>query len=225
MTRRTVILLVVLAVAAAALGYYALRLKGNVTRSAHLAPAQEATVPPAGNGPPQAVTLYVADDSDGALQKTQASAVLPVERSERDRAVLRTLLAQYMKPDSVHPVGAGSEIREVYLMGDDTAIVDTNSAFADAHPSGVLAEELTVASVVLTLNANDNKIVRVKILVNGHERETLAGHADLRRFYLAGNTGQMVSAVESRGALTRIEERPAIARGALVAKRGMERVR
>ena len=49
----------------------------------------------------------------------------------------------------------------------------------------MLAEELTVASLVLTLNANDSKITRVKILVNGQERETLAGHADLKRFYEA----------------------------------------
>ncbi len=70
--------------------------------------------------------------------------------------------------------------------------MDADSAFADAHPSGVLAEELTVASVALTLNANDSKITRVKILVNGQERETLAGHADLKRFYEAGNIGQVV---------------------------------
>ena len=83
-------------------------------------------------------------------------------------------------------------MRDVYLLGDDTAVVDTNSAFANAHPSGVLAEELTVASIVVTLNANDSKIERVKILVNGQERETLAGHADLRRFYEASNIGQVV---------------------------------
>jgi hypothetical protein len=29
-------------------------------------------------------------------------------------------------------------------------------------------------------------------LVNGQERETLAGHADLERFYLTGNIGQVV---------------------------------
>jgi hypothetical protein len=77
-------------------------------------------------------------------------------------------------------------------MSDDTAIVDTNSEFAGAHPSGVLAEELTVASLVMTLNANDNKVMRVKILVNGAERETLAGHADLERFYEAGSIGAVV---------------------------------
>jgi hypothetical protein len=106
--------------------------------------------------------------------------------------VLRTLLAQYLKTNSTHAIGKDSDVRQVFLMDDGTAIVDTNSAFADSHPSGVLAEELTVASIVVTLNANDPKITRVKILVNGQERETLAGHADLKRFYEAANMGQVV---------------------------------
>jgi hypothetical protein len=105
---------------------------------------------------------------------------------------LRALLGQYLKSPSSHPIGPGADVREVYLMGDDTAIVDMNTAFAEAHPSGVLAEELTVASIVVTLNANDSKIARVKLLINGQERDTLAGHADLRRFYEASNLGQVV---------------------------------
>jgi hypothetical protein len=179
-----------LALVAVGLGFYALRLRRKVAREAQIASEQQMATPP-GNGPPEPVILYVANDSDGTLGKTQVSVVLPAERSERDRAVLRTLMAQYLKSGSSHHVGADSDIRQVYLMGDDTAIVDTNSSFADAHPSGVLAEELTVASVVATLNANDNKIARVKILVNGQERDTLAGHADLRRFYEASNIGQV----------------------------------
>ena len=66
-------------------------------------------------------------------------------------------------------------MRNVFLLGSDTAVVDTSAGFADSHPSGVLAEELTIASIVVTLNANDKKITRVKILVDGRERETLAG--------------------------------------------------
>jgi len=180
----------VLALVAIGLGIYALHLKQKVAREAQSAQAEPVT--PAGNGPPEPVTLYLASDLDGTLGKTQVNVVLPNERSERDRAVLRTLLTEYLKPSSTHTIGAGSDIRQVYLMDDNTAIVDTNAEFADAHPSGVLAEELTVASMVMTLNANDNKVTRVKFLVNGAERETLAGHADLERFYEAGNIGAVV---------------------------------
>lgn len=193
MTRRILVIFAMLALIAVGLGFYALHLKRRVARDAQTAAEQQLAMAPVGNGPPEPVTLYVASDSDGTLRKTQISVSLPSERSERDRAVLRALLAQYLKSPSPHTIAPASDVREVYLMGDDTGIVDTNAAFADAHPSGVLAEELTVASIVVTLNANDSKIGRVKILVNGQERDTLAGHADLRRFYEAGNLGQVVN--------------------------------
>ncbi len=192
MTRRVLVMLAGLAVIAIALGFYTLHLKRKVARDEQAAAEQQTAMAPPANGPPEPVTLYVASDSDGTLRKTQVTIALPAERSERARAVLRALLAEYLKSPSPHPIGAAADVRDVYLLGDDTAIVDTNSAFADAHPSGVLAEELTVASIVVTLNANDNKIARVKILVNGQERDTLAGHADLRRFYEAASLGQVV---------------------------------
>jgi Sporulation and spore germination len=193
MSRRLIIIVAALLAAAVTLGVYVLHLKRRATRDAQLAADQQTTLAPVGPGAPVAVTLYVASDNDGTLHKTQVNVSLPAERSERDRAILRTLMAEYLKASSPHPIGTGSEVRQVYLLSEDTAVVDTNSAFADAHPSGVLAEELTIASVVMTLNANDSKIIRVKILVNGRERETLAGHADLRRFYDAGSMGQIVS--------------------------------
>ncbi len=192
MTRRLLVMFAVLVLIALGLGVYAWHLKRKVARDAQLAAQQQLAMAPAGNGPPTAVTLYVASDSDATLRKSQVSVALPPERSERARAVLRALFGVYLQPASPHPIGAGADVRDVYLLGDDTAVVDTNSAFADAHPSGVLAEELTVASIVATLNADDSKIQRVKILVNGHERETLAGHADLQRFYLASNIGQVM---------------------------------
>lgn len=192
MTRRVLLMFAVLALIAIGLAFYALHLKRKVARDEQLAVQEQQSLAPPSNGPPTPITLYLASDSDGTLRRTQANVTLPPERTERDRAVLRALFGQYLQSSSPHPIGAGADVRDVYLLGDDTAIVDTNSAFATAHPSGVLAEELTVASIVVTLNANDSKIQRVKILVNGQEKETLAGHADLRRFYEASNIGQVV---------------------------------
>jgi len=192
MTRRIVIIFAVLVVIAFGLAYYAVQLKKKVARDEQLAAQQALASAPAANGTPTPVTLYLASDSDGTLRRTQLSVALPPERTERARAVLRALFGQYLQSGSPHPIGAGADVRDVYLLGDDTAIVDTNSAFANAHPSGVLTEELTVASIVATLNAADSQIQRVKILVNGQERETLAGHADLHRFYEAGNIGAVV---------------------------------
>jgi len=191
-TRRIVVIFAVLVLVALGLALYALHLKRKVAREEQVAAQQQLAMAPPADGPPTAVTIYVASDSDATLRKSQMNIVLPAERTERARAVLRSLFGAYLQSSSAHPIGAGADVRDVYLLGNDTAVVDTNSAFADAHPSGVLAEELTVASIVATLNANDGKIEHVKIVVNGQERETLAGHADLRRFYSASNVGQVV---------------------------------
>jgi len=192
MTRQILLIFLVLLLIAAGLGVYAYHLKNRVAmEEQRLAQQAQVAVPPAG-GPTTLVTLYVASDADGNLRRTQENVALPQERSERARAILRVLLGKYSQVSASHPIGAGSDVRDVFLLGNDTAIVDTTAGFADSHPSGVLVEELTIASIVNTLNANDPQITRVKLLVDGKERDTLAGHADLRRFYLAGGIGQLM---------------------------------
>ncbi len=108
---------------------------------------------------------------------------LPVGRQERAAEILRSLLNLYEDKYSPHPLAAGAEIRDVYLIEPGLAIIDLNAVFADNHRSGVLVEELTIVSLVQTLSANIPGITRVKFLVEGRERDTLAGHADLSNFY------------------------------------------
>lgn len=191
MTRRIVLMLTVLLLVAAGMGIYAWHLHKKVTAEEERLAIQQQNAPPPANGPTAGVTLFLASDADATLYKKQVTIPLPTERSEQARAILRALFGTYVQSGSPHPIGAGADVRDVYLLNDGSAIVDTNAAFADAHPSGVLAEELTITSIVATLYANDPKITRVKIIVNGVERDTLAGHADLRRFYLATNMGQL----------------------------------
>jgi spore germination protein GerM len=94
-------------------------------------------------------------------------------------------------------LGAGAEVRSVFLVDPGVAVIDLNSAFADTHRSGVLVEELTVASLIHTVSANTPGILRVKILVDGKERETLAGHADLSSFYDVSAVNQLVTQLQS----------------------------
>lgn len=186
MSRPILIMFLVLLVVAAGLAYYAYRLKKHVAFEEQRLAQQQSVVLPPGSGPTTPITLYVASGSDGSLHRLQDSLALPEERSERARAILRALFARYPQNSPDASNNPGSDLRDVFLLGNDTAVVDTSAGFADNHPSGVLAEELTIASIVATLNANNPQIMRVKILVDGKERETLAGHADLRRFYTAG---------------------------------------
>ena len=74
---------------------------------------------------------------------------------------------------------------------------DLNGAFADGHRSGILVEDLTIASLIHTISANTPGILRVRILVDGKERETLAGHADLSEVYDVTAVNQLSSQLAS----------------------------
>jgi sporulation and spore germination protein len=186
----------VLLLAVLALGFYAGRMRG---RAAQVAPAVADTRPvaPPATGPTEQVTLFVADDAATMLRAQAASIPLPSARQQRAEDLLRALLGIYLAKTSPHPLAAGAEVRAVYLVDPGLAVIDLNAAFANGHRSGVLEEELTVTSLIQTLTANIPGILRVKILVDGKDRETLAGHADLSDFYDAGAVSQLVAQMES----------------------------
>jgi hypothetical protein len=140
-------------------------------------------VPPPATGPTETVVLYVADDAAGLLRPRSAQIPLPGGRQQRAEELLRELLRIYLQPGASHPLPPASEIRSIYLVDPGAAVLDLNAAFADQHRSGILAEQLTVNSLVETLAANVPGIQRVRILVEGKSRETLAGHADLSDWF------------------------------------------
>lgn len=152
--------------------------------------------------PTESVTLLEANDLDGALAPVSRSLALPQETGARARVLLRQLLADYAAPDSKHPLPPGPGIEEVFFMpapkpaaSSDTsappnpariAVVNLTRAFADNHPSGIEAETLTLLSIIATLHANFPNVEQVRFLVDSQPKDTLAGHADLTRSYLAG---------------------------------------
>jgi len=165
-----------------------------------VAPAETAAythpVAPPVEGPTEEVTLYVAHDDSGALRAQAARIPLPSGRQERAEELLRALLRLYLGPSSSHPLPAVAEVHDVYLVDPGLAVIDLNSAFADGHRSGILVEELTIASLARTLSANVPGINRIKILVDGKGRDTLAGHADLSGFYDVATVDQLAAELQ-----------------------------
>jgi hypothetical protein len=81
----------------------------------------------------------------------------------------------------------GALAQQTPQFGPQLAVVNFRGAFAASHPSGIEAEMLTVLSICGTLHANLPRVTQVRFLVDGVERPTLAGHADLTRTYLAAD--------------------------------------
>ena len=76
---------------------------------------------------------------------------------------------------------------QAHSSGPQLAVVNLTANFSASHPSGIETETLTVLSICGTLHANLPRVTHVRFLVDGKQRPTLAGHADLTRTYLAND--------------------------------------
>ncbi len=153
--------------------------------------------PPTGT-PVQNVTMMMANDMDGSLQPGYQNLALPVDANARAHVILQHLLLNYARPNSKHPIAANKGVNEIFFINlpleanqvlpGTLAVVDLSGSFVDAHPSGIEPETLTLLSIIATLHTNFPQISQVRFLVDGQQRDTLAGHADLTRVYLASDS-------------------------------------
>jgi hypothetical protein len=152
--------------------------------------------PPAGR-PVQSVTMMMANDIDGSVQPANQNLALPVDANARAHVILQHLITNYARPNSKHPITTNKGVNEIFFMTlplepnqvvpGTVAVVDLSTSFVEAHPSGIEPETLTLLSIIGTLHANFPEISQVRFLVEGQQRDTLAGHADLTRVYLASD--------------------------------------
>jgi Sporulation and spore germination len=161
--------------------------------------ASSGSVPlsPQAGRPMQSVTMMIANDMDGSVQPATQSLALPVDGNARAHAILQHLILDYARPHNKHPIAANKGVNEIFFLtlpADAThtspgtvAVVDLSGSFVEAHPSGIEPETLTLLSIIETLHANFAQITQVRFLVDGQQRDTLAGHADLTRAYLASD--------------------------------------
>ena len=177
-----------------------------------LAMRDQSPIPAPTDIPSENVSIALANDADGTVSLDQISLALPDEPSLRARVLIDRLLTDLSLPASTHPVPQGPSVTDVFLLslpltnpgptqdtptGDSAAqtqdqtsdtglqlaVVNLTKTFADAHPSGIESEDLTLRAIIATLQANFPEIAQVRFLVDGQPRETLNGHADLTRAY------------------------------------------
>jgi hypothetical protein len=194
--RHLIIGMAVLLIAVLGMSVYVLHMRKSAAALPAAVSDTRPVAPPVA-GPTEQVTLFVAHDEDGSLRAQGARIPLPSGRQQRAEELLRALLTIYLDKASPHALASGADVRSVFLIDPGIAVIDLNSAFAEGHRSGVLVEELTVASLIHTISANTPGVLRVKILVDGKERETLAGHADLSDFYDVTAVNQLTTQLQA----------------------------
>lgn len=170
---------------------YRERVDAHFEARALAVPLSDATAGPNASS----LMLYLANDASGALSEQPLAFPLPQDPNTRARVVLEKLLAEYTEPGSPHPLKPMSpgveSVDEVFLSSlpgrghGQLAVVDLTPEFVHLHPSGIEPENMTLLSMIATLQANLPSVRQVHFLVDGEPRATLAGHADLTRTYLA----------------------------------------
>ena len=178
-------------------GVYMYQLKRRDERNAARTAEQKPVTAPVA-GPATKAKLVVAYDDDGVIATRESEIPLPSDENGQARELVRALLATYTQKPSPHPVADGSDVRAVYMVANGLCVLDMNAQFAEGHRSGVLLEQMTVATIVETLTANLPGVRKVKFLVDGKDRETLAGHADLNMIYDANAVHELVQGLQAR---------------------------
>ncbi len=117
--------------------------------------------------------LFVAG-ADGLLRPRE----VPLSPSPTTRGRAEALARRLVGESGTFPPGV--RVLDVFVSGRGVAVVDFTLDLLEGHPGGLTAEELTVYSLSHTLVENLPAIAEVRLLVEGRETETLAGHLDLR---------------------------------------------
>jgi germination protein M len=82
----------------------------------------------------------------------------------------------------ISTIPQGTDVREVFLDEKQCAYVDFSRIITQNHDGGTTGELVTISSIVSTLTQTfPNKIRKVRILIDGREARTIAGHIDISK--------------------------------------------
>jgi len=124
--------------------------------------------------------LYFSDADNRFLTAEHRTLGLSDTVAQRATDIMEALMEG--PRDSLSPtIPAGTKVLALYVTQAGMAYVDFNRAITENHPGGTFSELLTIFSIVNTLALNIPEIEAVKILIEGREAKTLAGHIDIRR--------------------------------------------
>lgn len=193
--RNVQITLVLLLFAVFCSGIYILHLHSRTAENLRRAADNRPVAAPVA-GANAIIKLTVAYDEDGVFRTRELSTVLSRDPNARAKDILDALVAYYVDKPSPHALGDGSIVNNVFFVKDKLAVVDLNRSVAEGHRSGIMVEDFTVISLIDTLFANFPQLEEVKILVDGKERETLAGHVDLKSIYSTAAVHKLVAQLQ-----------------------------
>ena len=130
------------------------------------------------------VHLYFADKDNSYLFAEERSFSAQENSILMGKHIINGLLEGPRK-NLARTIPEQTVLRAFYLMTDGIAVVDLSGEIKEYHSGGAKSELMTIYSLVNSLVLNIPEIKAVKLLIEGREEETLAGHIDLRNPFKA----------------------------------------
>ena len=125
------------------------------------------------------VHLYFSDKYNEFLIAEERALKHPDDPAFFARSIVEALIKGPQR-GLVRTIPEQTDIRAIYVTPEGICYVDLSAGVADHHPGGIKSELLTIYSIANSLVLNVPEVEAVKILVNGNESATLAGHIDLQ---------------------------------------------
>ena len=138
--------------------------------------------PPAPEEPAErrTITLFFLADGDDLLHGEEREITAGLSVAEEAEQVLGELI-RGSEGNLISPLPPEAAVRQVFITAEGVAFVDFSRAIMEKSSYGSSSELSAVFAVVNSLAYNFKSIRRVRILVEGGERETLGGHIDLSK--------------------------------------------
>ena len=124
------------------------------------------------------VHLYFADANNRYLISEERVLEHPDNPTDFSRIIIEALI-EGPRGQLGRTLPAETKLRALYITQTGICYADLTPAVRELFPGGSQSELLSVYSVVNSLILNVPAIEKVKILIDGKESPTLAGHVDL----------------------------------------------
>lgn len=137
-------------------------------------PAQPLYAP---SDPPMTVKIfYPAVTGDALITAENQTVFKSSEPANRAKQILQKLQEGPHSDTMTPALPKDTKVQELFLSEEGTAFIDFSNNISTNHPGSVVNELATIYSIVNSLTYNLPEIKKVKILIGGVEKETLAGH-------------------------------------------------
>ncbi len=125
------------------------------------------------------VHLYFLNSSKNFLTAEERVIARSPDPQEFSAQIVAELINGPQK-ELIATVPQQARLRALFVAENGIGYVDLSQTIREHHPGGNFTELMTIYSIVNSLVLNVAQIKAVKILIEGQEALTLAGHIDLR---------------------------------------------